>query len=142
MPRQERSEPGRRSVARSVRLVVLLVGLSVVCGSAVAVTVDTLPVPSVRQTTDDVDGLTDVVVESHQVEYSGGNVSGVTVTLKNIGGELTVDLTVSLETLGGGRADSATASVLLSPTGTTTQTVSFSSTHAADTFARIRVGVQ
>lgn len=129
-------------MTRSSRLVVLFVGLGLICGSAAGVTVDALSVPSVRQTSDDVDGFTDVIVEAHQLEYSGGNVSGVTVTLKNIGGELTVDLTVSLEMLGGARVDSATASVLLSPTGTTTQAVSFSSAHATETFARVRVSIQ
>lgn len=128
-------------MTRTVRVVVLLLGLSVICGSAVGVTVDPVPVPSVRQTADDVDGFTDVVVDAHQLEYSGGNVSGVTVTLKNIGGELTVDITVTIETLAGDPTASASASVLLSPTGTTTQTISFSSSHSTDTFARTRVAV-
>lgn len=80
-----------------------------------------------------------MVVEQHQLEYDGGDVTAVTVTVNNTGAELTADLKVSISRKNGSQLEQTTKTSVVFGQGTTTVTVGFGGQYGHGEFARIDI---
>lgn len=126
----------------SLKFMAVIVALSLVAGSAAAVTIVTLSVDSIAPGAGTLSGSSNVDLDSQSLVYEGNNVTAVDVVVNNTdsGSSHTVDVHVALTDSSGTAVVSATnSSVSVAAGSTKTVTVSFSSAPGVDEFQESEV---
>lgn len=116
--------------------------VAVASGSATALTLQSFTVDPLRVSMADTTDLDDVHVESRSLDFSGGDIVGVSTAINNTKvTDLSVDVIVQLEELDGTVVERETKTVLLGSVSVTLVDITLSQSHPPRAFAAVNVTV-